>query len=307
MDNIVSKGFKTFATILLVSLISFFVVVSFNMIEIGLFSEDIGYDVRGQVEKDGDIELLYKYYIKPGIDQDAAKYEKEGYILSKRPIIALVGEGKDAKDTEIGVEVYGKKSADAEVEFLYKYYNQEGNAVLTAEYEEKKVELRRYSFRSDVEKGPATAISILSQLCCLFIIIAFIYNELWKIGNKDFEAIRLRGYTVNKLKGLYIGLIGIAPAFIFLTFALITKNSIMANSSIAIFTFSNAYAFETIFAITNGAIHWADVQWWQAIGYYGVLTVVPIISCVSYIIGVKDISLGEKFIYKNSKKNRRRA
>ena len=271
MNNLVSKGLKTFVLVLTVSLISFFVVISFNMLEIGFFSEDIGYDVRGQVEKDGEIELLYKFYIKSGIDQDAAKYENEGYKLNKKPLTAMVGEGDEAK------------------------------------YEKQEVELRRYSFRSDVEQGPALAMTILSQLCCLFIVIAFIYNELWKVGNKDFEAIRLHGHVVNKFKGLYIGLIAIAPAFIFLTFSLITKTSLMANSPIAIFTFSNAYAFETIFAITNGAMTWSEVTFLQAVGYYGVLTVVPLIAYVSYIIGVKDISLGEKFIYKNSKKDRRRA
>lgn len=304
MNNTVSKGLKVFFLTLTVSLISFFVVVSFNMLKVGFFTDDIGYEVKTQ---NGDkLEELYKYYIVDNTDVDAEKYEKEGYKLSKEVITAETGEGDKAETIEIGFEVYGVKDGKTEKELLYKYYNEEGHEILSKEYEEKKVELHSYSFRSEIEKGPDIALSVLSQICCLFIVVAFIYNELWKIGNKDFENVRLHGHVINKLKGLYIGLIGIMPMVILLTFCLITKNSVMSDSPIAIFTFANCYAFESIFAITNGITYWVDVNLLQAIGYYAILLIVPLISMVSYIIGVKDISLAEKLIYKNNKDKRRR-
>ena len=80
----------------------------------------------------------------------------------------------------------------------------------------------------------------------------------------------------------------------------------MGSLAVAIYTYLNSYAFEIIFAATNGAMYWADVQWWQALVYYSVLLIVPIVCLVSYIIGFKDISLAEKLIYKNSKKRIRR-
>ena len=83
------------------------------------------------------------------------------------------------------------------------------------------------------------------------------------------------------------------------------KDTITAKLPIAIFTFSNCYAYEIIFSITNGAVNWADVQWWQALVYFAVLMIIPIIALVSYIIGYKDISLAEKLVYKNNKKIKR--
>ncbi len=243
--DILKKGIKTFFTTIIVCIICFFLVVSFNALKIGLFSQDIGYDVYGKTEENADPEYLYSYYIKDGEDLKAEDYEKQGYQLLK------------------------------------------------------------YSIRSEVEKAPEIFCSVFSQIFCFVILVSFIYNELWKAGNKDFEAERLYGTAINKLKGLYIGLIAVVPSAVLLTFCLAMKDTITAKLPIAIFTFSNCYAYEIIFSITNGAVNWADVQWWQALVYFAVLMIIPIIALVSYIIGYKDISLAEKLVYKNNKKIKR--
>ena len=242
MKDILLKGIKTFFTTMIVCVISFFLVVSFNAIKIGLFSENIGYDVYGKTEDKTDPEYLYTYYIDDGKDEKAEDYEKQGY------------------------------------------------------------ELVKYSIRSEVEKTPDIICGVLSQIFCLTILASFIYSELWKTGNKDFEAERLYGTPINIFKGMLIGFVAVIPSIAFLIFSLITQNSVMAKLPIAIFTFANCYAYEIIFSVTNGAMFWADVQWWQALVYFAVLLIIPIIAFVSYYIGCKDISISEKLIYKNSKK-----
>lgn len=303
--DILKKGLKTFFTTLIVCVICFFVVVSFNALKIGLFSKDVGYDVYGSTEENADPELLYTYYIKGENDVKADKYKEQGYKLTEKPIIAEVGEGEKTEKTEIGYEVYGKKDSASKEELLYKYYTEEGDSVLAQEYKDKKVELLKYSIRSEVEKTPDILCSVLSQIFCIVILISFIYNDLWKAGNKDFEVERLYGTPINKFKGFIIGLIAVIPSAAFLTFCLITKSTIAAKLPIAIFTFANSYAYEVIFGVTNGVMYWADVQWWQALVYFAVLLIIPLIGLVSYIIGCKDISLSEKLVYKNNKKVKR--
>ena len=249
--------------------------------------------------------IIYTYYLKDVRDPKADKYKQQGYKLTEKPIIVEVTNDDKTENTEIGFEVYGKKSDSSEEELLYKYYTEKGNTVLSEEYKENKVELLSYSIRSDVEKAPNIACSVISQIFCLVILSAFIYSELWKAGNKDFEAARLYGKAINKLKGFYIGLVAVIPSAAFLVFSLVTQNTIMAKLPVAIFTFSNCYAYEIIFAVTNGVMYWADVQWWQAFVYFAVLLIIPLIALVSYIIGVNDISISEKLVYKNSKKLRR--
>ncbi len=207
---------------------------------------------------------------------------------------------------DIGYDTYGRLSEDAKPEFLYTYYFDDGEDTKAKEYEDNGYELLKYSIRSDVDKGADIALSVLSQIFCLVIMISFIYNDVWRAGNKDFEAARIHGKKFSKIKGLYIGLIANIPAFIFLTVSLVLKSGATAKLPIALYTYAHSYAFEIIFAATNGAMYWADVQWWQVLVYYLVLIIVPLVCLVSYIIGYKDISIAEKLVYKNSKKKIRR-
>ncbi len=303
MKDIFAKGIKTFFTTIIVCVICFFVVVSFNALKIGLFSQDIGYDVYGRTEENADPELLYTYYLNDVNDPKADKYKEQGYTLTEKPITAEVAKDDKTENTEIGFEVYGKKG-DTE-ELLYKYYTEKGHTVLSEQYKENNVELLSYSIRSDVDEAADIACSVISQIFCLVILASFIYSELWKAGNKDFEAARLYSTPVNKLKGLYIGLVAVIPSVAFLVFSLVTQNTIMAKLPVAIFTFTNCYAYEIIFAVTNGVMYWADVQWWQALVYFAVLLFIPLIAFISYLIGVNDISISEKLVYKNNKKIRR--
>lgn len=304
MKDIFAKGIRTFFTTIIVCIICFFVVVSFNALKIGLFSQDIGYDVYGRTEENADPELLYTYYLNDVDEPKADKYKEQGYTLTEKPITAEVTNDDKTESAEIGFEVYGKKG-DAQEELLYKYYTEKGNTVLSEQYKENNVELFSYSIRSEVEKSADIACSVISQIFCLVILVSFVYSELWKAGNKDFETARLYSTPVNKLKGLYIGLVAVIPSVAFLVFSLATQNTIMSKLPVAIFTFSNCYAYEIIFAVTNGVMYWADVQWWQALVYFAILLIVPITALVSYIIGVNDISISEKLVYKNSKKIRR--
>lgn len=299
------KGIKLIFTTFIVCIICFFVVISFNALTIGLFSKDIGYDVYGRTNENADPELLFTYYIDGEKDIKAKNYKEQGFKLTEKPIIVEVVEDEKTENVEIGFEVYGKKNDASKEELLYKYYTEKGATILSEEYKEKKVELIKYSFRSEVEKAPDIAFTILSQIFCLVILASFIYSDLWKAGNKDFEAARLYNKPINKLKGLFIGLIAVIPSAAFLTFCLITKDTIMAKMPVAIYTFVNCYAYEIIYTVTNGTMYWPDVQLWQAAVYYAVLLIIPIIALVSYIIGVKDISLSEKLVYKNNKKIRR--
>ncbi len=245
MKDIIIKALKVFFDTIIVGLICFFIVISFNSLEIGLFSTDIGYDA------------------------------------------------------------YGKVSDDAEPEFLYKHYYDDGDDTKIKEYEDKGYQVLKYSIRSEVDPAADILLSVVSQIACLVILISFIYNDLWKSGNKDFEATRIHGASFSKLKGLYIGLIAILPSLLFLTFSIITKNTIMAKMPIALFTYANCYAFEIIFSVTNGTMYWADVQPLQTVVYYAIHLIIPIVCLASYIIGYKDISISEKLIYKNGKKKRR--
>ncbi len=256
--DILSKGAKVFLMTIMASIMSFFVVIAFNALGVGMFTEQIGYNAK-----------IYQN----------ADTESETSSTSKRDESKLIDE--------------------------YKFYFKDGEDLKKAEYEAEGYEIVEQAILSDVQKGPDMVLGILSQICTLLILVFFLYNELWKIGNKDFESFRLYGKKVSKYQGLYIGLVAVAPMFFFLTFCVVTQKGIMADLPIAINTFLNCYAFEILLAATGGVIKWAEVKLLSVIAFYAVLLIIPIICCISYVIGYKDILLFEKFVYKNNKIKKR--
>ena len=141
---------------------------------------------------------------------------------------------------------------------------------------------------------------------CLVITGLFIYNTMWKTGNRDKEFQKLHGGKVYKAKGLYCGILAILPMLLALTFAIVTKNSICANVSTSLYAILNGYAFEILTAVNKNARVFADIGIWQILTYYGVLLIFPIVSTISYFIGFKDIVIMEKLVYKSSNKKEKR-
>ena len=246
MKDIILKSLKLFLITFLSGIMCFFLVTSLNFMKVGLFSENIGYDMYGATEEDPDMKHLYTYYFEDGDDEKYKEYEEQGYKLS-------------------GVSIYSEINPTANI-----------------------------------------TLSIISQVICLVVTTLFVYNTMWKTGNRDKESERLHGLKVNKAKGLYCGILAILPMLLALTFAIVTKNSICANVSTSLYALLNGYAFEILTAVNKSARVFSDIGIWQILTYYGVLLIFPIVSSISYFIGFKDIVIMEKLIYKNSNKKEKR-
>lgn len=91
MKDTILKALRLFLTMILLCIICFFLVMSFNVLKVGLFTESIGYDVYGTLKtEDGEnkdteqkSEYLYTYYFEDGDDKRAEEYENKGYELIK--------------------------------------------------------------------------------------------------------------------------------------------------------------------------------------------------------------------------------
>lgn len=93
MKDIVLKALRLFLTMFVSLIMCFFLVVSFNVLKVGLFTENIGYDVYGTLKTEGEnkdtepkTEHLYTYYFADGDDKMAEEFESKGYTLSKTSI-----------------------------------------------------------------------------------------------------------------------------------------------------------------------------------------------------------------------------
>ncbi len=201
----------------------------------------------------------------------------------------------------IGYEMYGAKDENAEMQVLYTYYFDDGDDEKLTQYEKDGYRLSKLTIYSEVDKTVDVTLSVISQILCVMITFLLVYNIQWKWGNRDKELVKLHGMKEIKLKGLYSGLLAITPMFLFLTFAVLTKNSICSNLSVAIYSILNGYAFDIITFVSGNAKTFADIGFSQILTYYAVLLIYPLSSMIAYAIGYKDIVIKEKLIYKNVK------
>ena len=187
----------------------------------------------------------------------------------------------------------------------YNHYFADGDDKIAQEYEEKIVS-KEYSENKvplyDITKSGKIVYAVITQLVLLILLIAFIYSKLWKQGQFDENSVNFGHINEDKLRGLKIGLIANIPYFaiyIFLLTAFIIKESLPLASSV--YAIAN-YAFSPVIDVIwqYESVPSASLQF---VYMFLLLLVVPVVSCVSYILGYKGISLSEKLTYKKGKED----
>lgn len=198
----------------------------------------------------------------------------------------------------IGYTAFGTTSDSYEYTELYTYYYDDGEDTQKAGYEEQGYTLTLSNIRSGLSKSGNLFYLILSQLFCVAILITFIHNTTWSLGIKDNNMVRIGHKAEDKLKGFKAGFISIIPYCIFVICLMILKNSAVANFPPAILKLTTApfYSFSEL--IIGSAATLKDLSVVRFIGLIFLQLLIPIISGLSYYLGYKDISLGERFIYK---------
>ncbi len=183
----------------------------------------------------------------------------------------------------------------------YTHYSADGDDTELAEYEEKGYTVQKNSIRSEL-KGKGYVISqVVTQFLSLVILCVFVYNSLFVIGNKDFNAVKFKRQKSDILKGLKIGLVSVIPYFAVYLVCVVCAIGVKPDLPISLFNLCNFYIYQILVAIVNGSKYVGDLAVWQFILILLSLTVIPLISCGSYILGYKDVFWFDKFIFKKKK------
>ncbi len=197
----------------------------------------------------------------------------------------------------IGYKAYGAKENNEKVE-LYTHYFKDGDDTKKQEYIDEGYSISEIDIRSDINKKTARIWNIVSQIFLIFMMGVFVYNELWNLGFKDTNAVRIGQKKENKFKGLQIGLLASVPSIILLTVLVIGKSTFAKSISIALYAFLNPHLYEAIITVTNGGGYISNLELWQIVVFYALLLIIPLIAYIAYILGYKSILVSEKLIYK---------
>ncbi len=196
----------------------------------------------------------------------------------------------------IGYTAFGTTSDSSEVTELYTYYYEDGEDTKKAEYTEQGYTVTERSLRSQMSSGGTAAFLIISQIFCLLILFSFIYPNIWHIGTKDSNLVRFKHKKEDKLKGLKIGLVAAAPFYLFLILIAAAK-FLMPSFPMVLYKFLNS-AFYSFIDIICGTATAGSLAPWRLALLFVLPLIIPLISGVAYLLGYKNISVGEKFVYK---------
>ena len=195
----------------------------------------------------------------------------------------------------IGYTVYGAKEGDEKATVLYTYYYADGEDTKAEQFADEGYKVTNtLKIRSELKDTGKIVYTVGTQSIIVIILFAFIYSQLWKKGNKDFQKVKLGRLTEDKLRGLKIGLIASVPQLVSFLCLFIPK------FKTAFYKIANYHFFITNDAIIGDVKLAGDLQIYKYLLLLLPLLVVPVLSTLSYIIGYKDINISEKIIYKKN-------
>ena len=155
----------------------------------------------------------------------------------------------------------------------------------------------------DISPGVQRGVDIVTQLLMLVVVGAFPYTMMWTLGDKDTVGVRYRGHKEKMFRGLLIGALGSIPSALLYVFLLLSKFGLLSGSYLALYRLLNMPYLPYLGMIVPASVQSAvDLTIAQLLGIFPIVLVVPLVCCVAYILGYKQISIQEHATYVGIKK-----
>ena len=253
--------------------LSFFVYMSITVLVTGLFSEDIGYRIY-ETTSSGERVLIEEHLYAD--DSSAAPA-----VSSETPV------GPDLPGGQENASAVSDTSSAATRETL-----PEGQF--------------RETIRSDPPAAASIAGDVIASICMLLLTAAFPYSIVWSKGDRDKNSVNFGHMQEDKLRGLKVGLMAGIPGALAYIVLILSKLGVFFPGYIFVYRFMNTPFLPIINALTRGVSTTPEVSWTAILVMLIVVAFVPLVCHFGYVLGYKQISLSEKFIYVNPNKKKRR-
>lgn len=199
---------------------------------------------------------------------------------------------------EIGYSAKGFKEGDTEEVYLYTHYFEDGEDTKLVEFEEKGYTVNKYSLHSNTPKSKIILQGAISQVINFAVLLIFLRTVAWDFGLNVSNNKNLTKEEKSKFWGFKIGLLAMAPSYIFLIVLTILKSSVAKNFSIGIFKIFNASLYGLIDIICNETVSFGELKIYQIVLLFLSLTIIPLITQFWFALGKKGEFVTEKIVYK---------
>ena len=127
-------------------------------------------------------------------------------------------------------------------------------------------------------------------------LIMFIYNKIYIVGNKDFNLVKCGHIPEKKYKGLIVGTIGNSICILIFLVTVVLR-FVKPDTPVGFYKILNMPYFNLLnSAMGKGSLK--DVSFAGFLVMFLLVLVVPVITHISYTLGYKDIKITDKLTYK---------
>ena len=199
---------------------------------------------------------------------------------------------------QIGYSMQGEIEVDGEntKTILYTHKYSEGDDLQKQEYIDKGYKLTEIPM-----KITSVGWDIAAQIFLFFMMGVFVYNNLWNLGYKDNNMVRIGEKVEDKLKGLKIGFLSQLPAYVLFIVLVIGKTTFAKQFSIGLYSLLNPHLHRALYILSGSdGGYFSEFGFCELLIIFALLLVLPLIAEGAYILGYKSILVGEKLIYKKN-------
>lgn len=198
----------------------------------------------------------------------------------------------------IGYKAYGTTSDSSEQTELYTHYYEDGDDTKKTAYEEEGYTVSTVTIRSEISKSGKMFFLIVSEVFCFLLLCGFIYPEILHNGTTDSNLVRFKHKKEDKFKGFKIGALAAIPNYLVLVFLVTAKLGALPNFPMVLYKLLNLSVYSFIEVILGSAVTVSELSVLRFMLLFLLPLIIPAIAGVSYILGYKNISVGEKLVYK---------
>lgn len=201
--------------------------------------------------------------------------------------------------------VYETETSEKSIaEYDYTYTDKDGDGkddgtdAKKEEYEDQGYTVVTVKQRSSL-KGAGKAVFLVStQALSLIMVIAFSGNASYKQGFKDSNLVKIGHTKRDTLKGFKTGLVGNIPFFALFVMAVVMSVGLAPEFRTVWYAFLNSHYYSAVIWIMGNASTLSQLSILQYVLLFLLQLIVPVISGVAYVLGLKEINISEKLVYK---------
>ena len=197
---------------------------------------------------------------------------------------------------------YQKGQSDEDIKLLYTHLYADGEDAKWGEYEQQKYTLVKKTFRSELEGKGQIIFYFVTQAITLIMLIGFMSGPMYKLGSRDSNKFKFGRIKKDIFKGFKIGLFANSLAILCYIALLVFKGNLLKEMPVSIYAFLNCPFFPAIGGIAGKSALAGNLTAGAMLGLAALLFVVPAITTVAYLFGIKGVNPYEKIVYKKENK-----